>query len=77
MVELLLILSPTCIKDFLIWRKHNYMCACVYACSHTGAARAGVNNLMMSLALEWADCGIRINCVSPVCKNLYSCTFKK
>ncbi|XP_019856223.1 PREDICTED: peroxisomal trans-2-enoyl-CoA reductase-like [Amphimedon queenslandica] len=33
--------------------------------AHTGAARAGVQNLMMSLALEWADCGIRINCVSP------------
>ena len=34
--------------------------------SHTGAARAGVENLMYSMALEWADSGIRINSVAPV-----------
>ena len=33
---------------------------------HTGAARAGVENLTKSLALEWATNGIRINCVAPV-----------
>jgi peroxisomal trans-2-enoyl-CoA reductase len=33
--------------------------------SHTGAARAGVENMMMSLALEWAECGIRINSIAP------------
>jgi len=35
--------------------------------AHTGAARAGVNNLTMSLALEWIGHGVRINCVAPVC----------
>jgi citronellol/citronellal dehydrogenase len=33
--------------------------------SHTGAARAGVMNLSMSLAVEWATRGVRINCVAP------------
>ena len=33
--------------------------------SHSGAARAGVQNLTMSLAVEWANRGIRINCVAP------------
>jgi len=36
-------------------------------CRHTGAARAGVNNLTMSLALEWIGHGVRINFVAPVC----------
>ena len=34
---------------------------------HTGAARAGVQNLTMSLAVEWIGHGIRLNCVAPVC----------
>ena len=34
---------------------------------HTAAARAGVENLTKTLALEWAADGIRINCVPPVC----------
>ncbi|XP_035688495.1 peroxisomal trans-2-enoyl-CoA reductase-like [Branchiostoma floridae] len=34
--------------------------------SHTGAARAAVDNLTKSLALEWAASGIRINSVAPV-----------
>ena len=34
--------------------------------SHTGAARAGVQNLTKSLAVEWIRNGIRINCVAPV-----------
>lgn len=33
--------------------------------AHTGAARAGVQNLTMSLAVEWIRNGIRINCVTP------------
>ncbi|NUP07283.1 MAG: SDR family oxidoreductase [Polyangiaceae bacterium] len=33
--------------------------------SHTGAARAGVENLTKSLAVEWAAHGLRVNCVAP------------
>jgi len=33
--------------------------------AHTGAARAGVDNLTKSLAIEWARKGIRINAVAP------------
>ena len=33
--------------------------------AHTGAARAGVNNLTMSLAVEWAQHGIRVNAIAP------------
>jgi peroxisomal trans-2-enoyl-CoA reductase len=29
--------------------------------SHTGAARAAVDNLTKSLALEWAASGVRVN----------------
>lgn len=36
-------------------------------CRHTGAARAGVDNLTKSLAVEWAPSGIRINAIAPVC----------
>lgn len=32
---------------------------------HTGAARAGVENLTKSLAVEWAEYGIRVNAVAP------------
>ncbi len=32
---------------------------------HTGAARAGVENMSKTLAQEWSDFGIRINCVAP------------
>jgi len=32
---------------------------------HTGAARAGVENLTKTLAQEWSDYNIRINCVAP------------
>lgn len=33
--------------------------------SHSAAARAGVQNLTMSLAVEWANRGIRINSIAP------------
>jgi len=33
--------------------------------SHTGAARAGVDNLTMSLAVEWSRFNIRVNAVAP------------
>ncbi len=32
---------------------------------HTGAARAGVDNLTKTLAVEWSQFGIRINAVAP------------
>jgi citronellol/citronellal dehydrogenase len=32
---------------------------------HSGAARAGVMNLTQTLAVEWANRGIRLNCVAP------------
>lgn len=33
--------------------------------THYGAAKAGVENFTASLAYEWADDGIRVNCVAP------------
>ena len=33
--------------------------------AHTGAARSGVDNLTKSLAIEWAQFGIRVNAVAP------------
>ncbi len=33
---------------------------------HSGAARAGVENLTRSLAIEWAPNNIQLNCISPV-----------
>jgi len=33
--------------------------------AHTGAARAGVENLSRSLAVEWAEDGMRVNCIAP------------
>jgi len=33
--------------------------------AHSGASRAGIVNLTKSLAIEWAQSGVRINCVAP------------
>jgi len=33
--------------------------------AHSGAARAGVENLTKSLAIEWVHSGVRMNCVAP------------
>jgi len=33
--------------------------------AHTGAARAGVENLGKSLAVEWAEHGVRVNNIAP------------
>ena len=33
--------------------------------AHTGAARAGVENLTKTLAVEWCKYGVRVNCVAP------------
>jgi len=33
--------------------------------SHSGASRAGVENLSASLCTEWIESGVRINCVRP------------
>ncbi|XP_068102178.1 peroxisomal trans-2-enoyl-CoA reductase-like isoform X2 [Hyperolius riggenbachi] len=41
-----------------MWKGFPGMC-------HTGAARAGVDNLTKSLAIEWAHSGVRINAVAP------------
>jgi len=33
--------------------------------AHSGAARAGMSNLTMSAAYEWASAGVRVNAVAP------------
>ncbi len=33
--------------------------------AHSGAARAGVENLSKSMALEWIGQSVRVNCVAP------------
>lgn len=33
--------------------------------AHTGAARAGVINLSKTLAVEWAQAGVLVNCIAP------------
>ncbi|EMA51479.1 SDR family oxidoreductase [Halococcus thailandensis] len=33
--------------------------------AHSGAGKAGVHNLMQTVASEWASCGIRANTVAP------------
>ena len=59
-------------KHFFIPQKEGVIVniiACIFrgfpAMVHTGAARAGVENMTKTLAQEWADYNIRINCVAP------------
>jgi len=33
--------------------------------SHSGAARAGIENMSITLSQEWIESGVRINCVRP------------
>lgn len=33
--------------------------------AHSSAARAGIDNLTKTLAVEWAASGVRVNCISP------------
>jgi citronellol/citronellal dehydrogenase len=33
--------------------------------AHSGAARAGMSNLTMTAAFEWAHAGVRVNAVAP------------
>jgi peroxisomal trans-2-enoyl-CoA reductase len=33
--------------------------------SHSGAARAGVENMSITLSQEWMESGVRVNCVRP------------
>ncbi|XP_036613202.1 peroxisomal trans-2-enoyl-CoA reductase-like [Trichosurus vulpecula] len=44
--------------------------------AHSGAARAGVENMSKTLVMEWACHGVRINCISPIgnqlCGTIYS-----
>ena len=37
----------------------------MYGMGHSGAARAGMVNLTMTAALEWASSGVRVNAVAP------------
>jgi peroxisomal trans-2-enoyl-CoA reductase len=32
---------------------------------HSGAARAGIENMSITLSQEWMECAIRVNCVRP------------
>jgi citronellol/citronellal dehydrogenase len=41
-----------------IWSGYPWM-------AHMSAARAGIENLSITLSLEWAPSGIRVNCVAP------------
>ena len=63
-----------CREAYLSWMKENGgaivniiadMKKGLPSMSHSGAARAGVENLTKSLAIEWASSGVRINSVSP------------
>lgn len=45
--------------------KLNAVLICFFV-SHTGAARAGIDNLTKSLSVEWAESGVRVNAVAPV-----------
>ncbi|MDX2304484.1 MAG: SDR family oxidoreductase [Microscillaceae bacterium] len=59
-------------KRFLIPQKNGVIIniiASIYrgfpAMVHTGAARAGVDNLTKTLAIEWGDYNIRVNAIAP------------
>jgi NAD(P)-dependent dehydrogenase (short-subunit alcohol dehydrogenase family) len=65
-------MTRECANQSMIPRRHGrviMVIANIYrgfpGMSHTGAARAGVENLTMSLAVEWSQFGILVNAVAP------------
>ena len=68
-----------CLFNFQVWNTNQFFWtkneAYCFSFSPSGAARAGVENLTMSLALEWASSGVRINCVAPVSQMTLSSVF--
>ncbi|MFN8285924.1 MAG: SDR family oxidoreductase [Chitinophagales bacterium] len=64
--------TQTMAKHFFISAKHGSIVNIIAnmfrgfpGMSHTGAARAGVDNLTKTLAVEWSKYGIQINAVAP------------
>lgn len=51
-----------CIVNIVMENARGYPLA-----AHSGAARAGIDNLVRTLAVEWASSGVRINAVAPGC----------
>lgn len=64
--------TQTLAKDFFVPQKHGVIVNIIAmidrgfpGMAHTGAARAGVDNLTKSLSVEWAPHQIRVNAIAP------------